>query len=468
MNKYTYFLKNIGIFTLSSISTKLITFFLLPFYTYYLSTGEFGTTDLLNTTLQMILPAVTLSMAEAVLRFAIVRESDKTKVFSMGFQIILCSIGLVLLLLPLLQLPIFGDLAEYKLWFLLIYSVVAFNGLFANFARTLDHMKHIAVNSILTTAVTCALNILLIAKLHMGVTGFMCALFCGNLLSFLSYFFLGKYYRYLRFGFDSQLLKRMLLYCVPLIPNALFWWANSSINRYFLTAMTSLAAVGLFSAAGKISALLNTVISIFQQAWNVSAFQEFGTEKSEKFFNNIYQVYSLVAVFISSTIILGSEILSHFLLQKDFFSGWVLIPWLVFSFFFNALNAFFGTIYTASQKTKYLFTTTLAGTVVAVVLNFVLIAWLGMMGAAIATCASNFLVWLMRLRSSQRILKIHLDGRKMLLSQLLLLSMVLVMSNRLPYYFPISAGLWAVLLLLHVKSWGQAAKTVLQTLRARR
>ena len=50
--------------------TKLIYFFLMPIYTLALTTEEFGLADLLNNSLQLVMPVFTLSITDAVFRFA--------------------------------------------------------------------------------------------------------------------------------------------------------------------------------------------------------------------------------------------------------------------------------------------------------------------------------------------------------------------------------------------------------------
>lgn len=44
-----YLFKNTFIFTIGSIGTKLITFFLVPLYTYMLTSKEYGVVDLIST-----------------------------------------------------------------------------------------------------------------------------------------------------------------------------------------------------------------------------------------------------------------------------------------------------------------------------------------------------------------------------------------------------------------------------------
>lgn len=104
MNKYIYLIKNILIFLVSSVSTKLITFFLLPFYTLYLTTNEYGIVEMMNTTVQMILPFLTLSIIEGVLRFGLERKNNKREVFSVGLIIVLISIVILVAITPIINL----------------------------------------------------------------------------------------------------------------------------------------------------------------------------------------------------------------------------------------------------------------------------------------------------------------------------------------------------------------------------
>ena len=65
---------------LVKICTQMITFFLLPLYTAVLSTEEYGTVDLLNTLVSLLLPIVTFQVEQAVFRDLIeVRENEKKK-----------------------------------------------------------------------------------------------------------------------------------------------------------------------------------------------------------------------------------------------------------------------------------------------------------------------------------------------------------------------------------------------------
>ena len=82
--------------------------------------------------------------------------------------------------------------------------------------------------------------------------------------------------------------------------------------------------------------------------------------------------------------------------------------------FFN-YDSFFGSIYVAKKKSNLSFYTSVAGAVTNVALNLWLInTSLGAMGAAIATVASYFIVFVLRLITVRRILPFNMNYPKLL------------------------------------------------------
>ena len=80
--KYRDLSKNTILFTINSFGSKLISFLLVPLYTYVLSTNDYGTADLITSTVQLLVPVLTLNIQDAVLRFSLDKEYDKRAVIS--------------------------------------------------------------------------------------------------------------------------------------------------------------------------------------------------------------------------------------------------------------------------------------------------------------------------------------------------------------------------------------------------
>ena len=76
MNKKAELVKNTIIIFLGKISTQFISFFLLPLYTTYLNTGDYGTIDLIITYVSLLVPVLTLQQEMATFRFLIDCRND--------------------------------------------------------------------------------------------------------------------------------------------------------------------------------------------------------------------------------------------------------------------------------------------------------------------------------------------------------------------------------------------------------
>ena len=74
-------IKNTVIIFLGKACTQLISFLLLPLYTKYLITEEYGIVDLITTYVALLVPVLTLQLEMATFRFLVDnRENNNRKV----------------------------------------------------------------------------------------------------------------------------------------------------------------------------------------------------------------------------------------------------------------------------------------------------------------------------------------------------------------------------------------------------
>lgn len=64
-------LKNSALLVIGNFASKILVFFLVPFYTTVLSTEEYGAADLITTTVNLLYPVLTVMISTAVLRFCL-------------------------------------------------------------------------------------------------------------------------------------------------------------------------------------------------------------------------------------------------------------------------------------------------------------------------------------------------------------------------------------------------------------
>ena len=434
--KYLNLVKNVGIFAISNFAIRVISFVILPLYTYYLSKAEYAIVDLVNTTVQLLLPFLSLCVVDALLRFGMSNEYKKETIFTNSVVVIAC--GCLFLPLTLIAFKQFGqgELEGMEVYFLLIYVLQVFNNLFSAFCKTLDKIKQMAVISTIMSVVIIGLNVLFIAVMKQGIMGYLNALVIGNVLGLLLHVYVCMVPKYFKKKyFDKRILRDMLMYSIPLIPNAFFWWINTSLNKYMLTGMTTLSILGLYAVANKIPMIISTFTSIFSQAWNISAFQTYNDDDREAFYNNTYVLYKNLLLIGTSVVILLSEVFARFLFSKEFFAAWVFVPILTIGVYYSSLSGYLGSLFTANKQTKYIFYTTAMGAIVNLLLNLVLIRKYEAQGAAIATLCSFFIVWLVRSIVLHKMMQFQAKCLKEILSFaiLLILSFLVLYDNRITF-----------------------------------
>lgn len=312
-----------------------------------------------------------------------------------------------------------ADIAPY--WMLIAGSIITQmgNNLFSNFARAVDKVNAIAVSSIFATALVAGGNIFMVAFLKQGISGYLIALVVGN--TFRCIYLAGacRIWKAIAFGkMRKKTAWRMLKYCFPMIPHNLFWWINSSIDKYFLTAMMNLSAVGLYSAATKIPTIGNTLVSVFNSAWRLSAFKEDTSKNKNEFFHSVYDLFCFVMIIATLGIIVFVKLLALILFSKEFYQAWMIVPPLMIGFYFNSVNTFIGSMFLGAKMTKTLFTTTAYGAASNVLLNFLLIPRMGIIGAAVATMLSNIIVSIVRFIQAKRWLDFSVSWIKQVLTAL--------------------------------------------------
>ncbi len=399
MSKSRYLAKNIGLLTISSFGTKLLSFFLLPLYTSILTTSDYGTFDLFHTSITLLIPLLTLGMSSSLLRFAMDTEADKKAVFSYGLKFFVVSTVVLFFILILNGFFSISTLMKQNsLLVFLMFLSLNLNGFVSAFTRGLEDIKAIALAGIICTAVTVGLNIFLLIFLHMGFRGYFISYIAGSFSQVLFLFFSTKLWKYISFAKIPQKLKKdMLSYAKPLVANDISWWVNNVSDRYIVTWLCGVGANGIYSVAYKIPSALTMFQNIFSQAWTLSAIKDYSSEDSAAYFSKIYSFYNFAMVSVCSVLIITTRFFAHILYAEEFYEAWQYVPFLLISVVFGALAGYVGAIFGAAKDTKVFAYSSLAGAVTNLVLNIVLIRLCGVIGAAIATLTSYCLIWFLRM-----------------------------------------------------------------------
>lgn len=466
-------LVNIALFAVNAVATKLVTFLLVPLYTYFMTAGEYGVADMSLTVISLVTPLATLAVADAAVRFIVGDRAHGSEYAFIGFAVTLASAAIVALLSPSLDLGVFGGLGAYKGWFVLAYTSSALLQLCGEVARGTGEVKLIPICAGVSSLITCISAVLLIGALGMAVVGYFVSVSVGPLFATAVYLTVGGMGRLAldgarpvlgtggRLGRIKELCAPMLRYSLPLIPNSLFWWVGTSINRFFITGMLGISASGMFAAAGKLPNLLNTAYSVFQQAWQLSAFQESGEEGLDGFFSSVFRVLQAAMTVLCALISFLAPWLAMVFLQGEFYGAWQMISILLIANLMNVFNAFYGTVYTTTMHTSYIMRTTVVGAAACVLLTPALIVPFGTYGACVASAVGNALVFIMRARDSRRYIRFKVGWRVLAPTLVLLVAQSLVTALQVTGWHAISGACLVLVVLLQGGRLYPVAKTMI-------
>lgn len=146
MGKYKYFLKNIGLMTLSNFASKILSFLLVPLYTSVLTTADYGLYDIYTTTAFLLVPLLSGAVSQAALRFSMDAGSNRRKVFSQAvrtfIQASLIVVAAVVINGWLNLVPLFN---EYPIYFIFYYVFCLLSDILLSFARGIDCIFDVAI-----------------------------------------------------------------------------------------------------------------------------------------------------------------------------------------------------------------------------------------------------------------------------------------------------------------------------------
>ncbi len=433
-----YLLTNTIIFSVGNFSTKLIAFFLVPFYTHVLTTEEYGTIDLIFTICTIISPFLMFNIHEAIKRYSLDKNADYDSILTNAFIMIIFGHLVGLLIFPCSSFMKNINQHIIQVYF---YSVsMTSNLVFLEYLRGREKMVTYTICGIASTIIIALLNILFLKNFRLGVEGYFLSYIIGYSVSSIIAIIVGKQYLVLfKWNFNRRLFRKMIIFSLPLIPNSLMWWVSNFSDRIMVTYMIGIAANGIYTISYKIPTMISTVCNIFFQAWQFTAVKVKDTQNNIEFTNKIFKAYVGFIVLFSSVLLVFIKPFMRIYVSADFFEAWKYTPVLIVGFAFSSLGTFIGTPYYVEKDMKGNLFSATVGAMINVFLNFFLIPVLGIQGAAIATCISYISVFVYRLIDTQKYIALDFKNKQYALQIFLFLSLLLLSywENTIHYFIMI-------------------------------
>lgn len=430
VNKVKRLGKETLIYGTSTILARMLNFFLVPFYTYYLITSDYGVIATVFAFMALFNIIYQYGMDQAYLRFA---EDAKTKdTFSTPFLAVCTTSILLSVLIYFLSPVIAGALGiGAQNAYLIKYCVfiLAFDALnIVPFAKLrFEHRAwHFVIIRSASIIVNVAGNICALTLFNWGVKGVFAA---GILASLTSLILLSAVIKEsFVFRFDKTLFKQMFNFAWPFIPAGLASILVNVIDKPLLSHLTSLADVGVYQANFKIGIFMMLIVSMFDQAWRPFFIQEAKEPNAKQTFAEIFTWsfallgWAFLGLSLLMPLIIQTNIFGLNLINRAYWGGLKIIPFVVGGYFFYGCYINFMVAPVLTKKTTVLMKITLLGAAVSILVNILVVPRIGILGAGWAILASYFVMALSLYIFGQKNYKIDYEYKKIFLIALLIIA----------------------------------------------
>ena len=416
------------IYGTSTILARMLNFFLVPFYTYYLITSDYGIIATVFAFMALFNIIYQYGMDQAYLRFA---EDNKTKNTFSTPLLAVCGTSILLSVIIYFLSPVIANILGIGTQnsYLIKYCVLilAFDALnIVPFAKLrFEHRAwHFVIVRSVSIIVNVAGNICALKFFDWGVKGVFAAGILASLTSLILLFPIVK--ESFVFRFDKKLFKQMFNFSWPFIPAGLASILVNVIDKPLLSHLTSLADVGVYQANFKIGIFMMLIVSMFDQAWRPFFIQEAKEPNAKQTFAEIFTwSFALLGwVFLGLALlmplIIQTNIFGLNLINRAYWGGLKIIPLVVGGYFFYGCYINFMVAPVLTKKTTVLMKITLLGAAASILVNILLVPHIGILGAGWAIFTSYAVMALALFIFGQKNYKINYDYKKIFLISLII------------------------------------------------
>jgi O-antigen/teichoic acid export membrane protein len=402
-------LKHGSVYSLGNILNKAVGFLLIPFYTHYLTTADYGTLELLDLSVSLIGLLLNMWMNASLVRHYYEYEDSENRNEVVSTALIAtATAAAVVSVFGLLWARGISHLILKSPEFFRLVQVIACNLFFTcvnsvsfSYLRARQRSSSIVAMNTVSLVVGLGLNIYLLAVMKTGVIGILLGSLISNILVTTVLTVLTV--RQVGIHFDWTKFRALAAFGLPLIMTSFSAFELNFADRFFLQHYSNVSTVGVYALGYKFGYMLSfLLIQPFMMIWGARMYEVAKREDAGAVFSRIAGYFTLLmcAVALGMSLVI-KEVIS-FIAPPQFHGAYKVVPLVALSYLFYGISYYFQSGVYISKKTHYL---GLMGAICAVAnigLNFLLIPRFAAMGAAWATALSFFLMAVLAYVFSQR------------------------------------------------------------------
>lgn len=422
MSEYVRFIQRIGLVGLTNILISLSSLIFIPIITKSFTTAEYGMWAQVNTTIALVPNIANLGLPYTMVRF-LSAEKDKEKIKDSFYPMI--SLTFISTLIICILFLIFGNAIANALFngsmqVLYITTAISFfacmNLMLISFFRTFQQMKRYSLFLILQSYIGVFVSIYLTYSGY-NIETVVLGLLTGYVAVFIMMAFL--IVRYLGIGLGKwSNLKEQLAFALPTIPSNVSSWIVDSSDKYVIGILIGSVAVGCYSpgyALGSILLMFLSPFAVLLPAILPEHYEKGDIAEVDKYLSYSMKYYLLLTIPAGVGMSVLSKPLLYIITTPEIaLGGYMVTPFVCLGAIFMGMYGITNNILILEKNTMILGKLWILVAISNIVLNLLLVPYLNILGAAIATLLCYILAFAVTAIASKKTMKLPFNTKELL------------------------------------------------------
>lgn len=382
--------KNTIIYALGDIIPRLFSFISFPILTTYLLPADYGIINYVTTinTFLTIIGLLGINTYYLVFYYRVDTEEERRKMLG-NLDLFLIIANLLITVLFFLVGP-----ALMKTWgskvdffpYMALGITTSFFNVFRYLPSALFRLKEnplpLTILNVLSGLLTMVGSIVAVVYIKADASSVLTTNLVIAIIFAIVFFIITN--KNAKWNINLTQIKVALKFSLPLVPGSIAGYLYSTFDRVLIEKYLTLSDVGIYSTSATLALLLNIVTYGAYQAFEPYFFKTFGSTNFSSNFEKVRNTLLCICLIGALALSCFGEEFFRIFSSERYRICYLYVPLIVMGCVASSMSRMYSTVVTAREKTKISAAITIAGAVVSVSMNIILLRHLGIWAAAIS------------------------------------------------------------------------------------
>lgn len=443
MSSLQRFFKDTVIYGIAAVLPRAINILLTKLHTTKLETDKYADNTWYFVFAAYFIAFLSFGMETAFFRF-FSHEKEKGKIISTSFITLVCStlVFLALLLIYNDKLALLFGFAD-PLHLKILTFVTALDLLVVipyAYLRVTNKPIKFAFYKIVNILIYALLNIFFLWYVPYAIskglflpkiivnsytdTPTVVYIFIANLVaSFFTFLMLLPYMFKFKFEFDKGLLKKMLVYGLPIMIGGLAYVTNENLDKLLLGEMLGKEEMGVYAACYKLGVFMTLYIMAFRLGAEPFFFNHAHKENAKETYAKILTWFTIIGAIFMFIVVAYINLFASILLAPEYFGALAIVPIILLANLCLGIYNNLSVWYKLTDNTKFGMYFSLFGALITIALNLIFIPIIGFMASAWATLVAYASMAILSYYYGKRHYKVPYEFKKVFLYLIISISL---------------------------------------------